>query len=327
MSTEITLKDEAMKLHTTIGMYAEQMATSVYNLGKAMSQMKDRELYKELKYESFEAYCQQEWGLQKSQSAKFISVYNNLGEDYIKEHNSLGISKLYLLSQLDEDDRAEIETTAEDSSVRELEKQIKQLKEEKEKLQCSFFDMEKEKEAAEELAAEFEKKLNEEKDKPTEVAVAEPDPEEVEKLAEKKAEEMTVTARARIQELKDQLDESRKETKKMQSQINRVSVLETDNDELRKKVEQLQNNDETENIKKGYELKLEALQKKLDEAEAKSTHVEVPAEADEDTIFKLKMQNFLPILNGVITFVEEAEKSEELKEKLKGALEKIILRL
>lgn len=325
MNTELTPKDEAMRLHAEIGMCISQINTSIYTMGRVMTMMKDRELYKELGYESFDGYCQQEWGLKHSQSAKFISVYNNLGEDYIKTRSSLGITKLYLLSQLNEDDRAEIEVSAEDSSVRELEKRIKQLEEEKEKLQCSFFDMEKEKEAAEELAAEFEGKLKAEIEKPNDVAVAEPDPEEVNRLAEQKAEEMTSTARARISELKDQLDSSRREVKEMKSQISKVSVLETKNEELKKKVEELQNSDESENIKKGYELKIEALQKKLDEVN--STHVDVPAGADEDTIFRLKMENFLPVLNGVVNFVENAEKSDELKGKLKGALEKIIARL
>lgn len=326
MSNEITLKDEAMKFHTQIGMYAEQVNTSVYNLGKAMATMKERELYKALNYESFEAYCEREWGLKRSQSAKFISVYNNLGKDYIQEHGSLGVSKLYLLSQLDDDDRAVIEATAEDSSVREMQEQIKKLKEENEKLQCSFFDMEKEKEAAEELAEEAESKLKEVMNQPTEVAVSEPDPEEIEKLAEEKAKEITAVSKKRIDELSEKLSKIEDEKKKMQSQIEKASILETKNAELQAKVDQSAS--ETDNIKKAYDMKLENLQKKLDEAEkANSTHVELPPEADEATIFKLKMENFLPVLNGIITFVNEADSSEELKSKLKGALEKIILRL
>lgn len=318
---ELTIKDEAVKLHSEITVYAEQLQKSIYMIGKLMAEMKERELYKQLGYESFEEYTDKEFGMKKSQSAKFISVFQNLGKDYITEHQSLGISKLYLLSQLEPDEREEIETTAEDTSVRELKEEIEKLKAEKEKMQLTFFEMKEEKEKAEDKLSEADARIKELEDKPQDVAVSEPDPAEIDALVEEKTEHI----RQKMSEMSEKLEEKEKEISSIKSQVAKVSKLETDKEMLEKKIEQMESSSsqEAENIKKAYEMKLENLQKKLEESEkAKSTQVEIP-EGDDMVKFTAMMDPWLASLNNIVEFVSKSEMSEELKPLLKAGLKNI----
>lgn len=205
---EITARDEALKLHSQAQMYASQAQESVLMLGKCMAEMKEKELFKELGYSDFEDYAFKEFNFKKSQANKYISIYNNLGEKYFEEHKALGVSKLYLLSQLDDEDRETIETDAEDSSYRELEKKIKDLEKEKEKMQLSIFDLESEN-----------KEL---KDRPIEVSVQEPDEAEIDKRVKEKTkslEEQVTLIGNMVDGYKEKENKLIDENRKLKSQL------------------------------------------------------------------------------------------------------------
>lgn len=195
---ELTTREHALELHSRIKMYAARVQDSIYNIGKCMAEMRDRALYKELEYDTFEEYSREEFNLGNTQASKFISVYRNLGEEYIKSNAQLGISKLYLLSQLAEEDREEIETEAVDCSFSELQKKIKELEAEKEKMQLSMFDLET--------------KNKELQERPVEVAVKEDNSEEIENIKagyEKKianSEEKLAKAEEKLAELEKKLE-------------------------------------------------------------------------------------------------------------------------
>jgi predicted nucleic acid-binding Zn-ribbon protein len=329
---EITLKDEAIRIDNEIQMWANNLGTAVYNIGRCMTQMKERMLYLELGYDTFEDYCLQKYQLKRSQAAKYISVYQNLDEKYILDNQGAGIQKLYMISQISEEDRENIEGTPEELSVTELKAQIEQLKKEREGEQLQFFEMQEKSEKAKteedklrekirkledqikdaeiehrnELSdvsrknEKLEKQIKELESKPQDVAVIEPTEEEImqkaEELAAERSEEII---RAERQDWTSQIEELKEQLKAKEQ--------------------------ETENIKAGYEKKLENL--------AGST----PAEAEESTQVdaaeeeKARMKELLTYIinasNEALELAQLSENSEMWMEKLRAVFGSISQKL
>ena len=352
MSNELTLRDEAIKLHQQIGMYADQAQVAIYNMGKCMYEMKEKSLYKQIGYETFDEYCKVEFDLKKSQSSKFISIYKNLGENYIQENQNIGVTKLYMLSQIAPEDREVIseENELDDISVKELEEQIKQLQKEKEDAQYKLFEITEENE-------KVKKELKTIQDKPVDVAVSEPDPKEIEARAEEIATEKTIAARKRMEDLSERLEEQEKENRKIRSQLETVSKLTYDNEMLEKKVKELEEkapkicdpdplevetmaeeiaNEKIEEIQKAAKNEVEQVkadfEKKLQNILAasaaakeneKSTQVEPDQSLPVKEQFKVYLQNVITLLNQAIEFANGTEQSEFLLSQLKSALQKV----
>lgn len=112
--------------------FAAQMAQqNLFDMCRMLKQMRDDKLYKELGYQNFEEYCENEVGFSRMQAHKYISIVEN-----IKNVNSslhFGVTKLALLSSLSESQQEEIQQTVdlEDISVRKLKEEIARLKKEK----------------------------------------------------------------------------------------------------------------------------------------------------------------------------------------------------
>lgn len=329
---ELTLKDEAIRIDNEIQMWANNLGTAVYNIGRCMTQMKERKLYEELGYSTFEDYCEQKYQLKRSQAAKYLSVYQNLDEKYILDNQGAGIQKLYMISQISEEDRKNLEGTPEELSVTELKAQIEQLKKEREGEQLQFFEMQEKSEKAKteedklrekikKLEDQFkdaeiehlnqlsdatrkneklEKKIKELESKPQDVAVVEPTEEEImqkaEELAAERSEEII---RAERQDWTSQIEELKEQLKAKEQ--------------------------ETENIKAGYEKKLENL--------AGST----PAEAEESTQVdaaeeeKARMKELLTYIinasNEALELAQLSENSEMWMEKLRAVFGSISQKL
>ena len=329
---ELTLKDEAIRIDNEIQMWANNLGTAVYNIGRCMTQMKERKLYEELGYSTFEDYCEQKYQLKRSQAAKYLSVYQNLDEKYILDNQGAGIQKLYMISQISEEDRENIEGTPEELSVNELKAQIEQLKKEREGEQLQFFEMQEKSEKAKteedklrekirkledqikdaeiehrnELSdvsrknEKLEKQIKELESKPQDVAVVEPTEEEImqkaEELAAERSEEII---RAERQDWTSQIEELKEQLKAKEQ--------------------------ETENIKAGYEKKLENL--------AGST----PAEAEESTQVdaaeeeKARMKELLTYIinasNEALELAQLSENSEMWMEKLRAVFGSISQKL
>lgn len=119
---------EAYNLNVRICVNAQMAQQNLYEVCKGLKEMRDGKLYKELGYNSFEAYTENEVGLKRRQAYNFISVAEAYGEN-VQSIAHFGTTKLALLAKLDEPQREEIQQTVnvEEVSVRELKKQIAQL--------------------------------------------------------------------------------------------------------------------------------------------------------------------------------------------------------
>ena len=71
---ELTDAVRAKDLDRRIKVSAQLAQQSLYDMCTAIKEMRDSKLYKELGYQNFEDYCEQEVGIKHSQAYRFISV-------------------------------------------------------------------------------------------------------------------------------------------------------------------------------------------------------------------------------------------------------------
>ncbi len=136
MTTEITAKQiEAAELNRRIIMAAQLAQQSLYEMCTGFKEMRDSKLYKELGYSDFGDYCEKETGFKRSQAYNYISIVEKLPADFVQSTGQIGVQKLALLTTLSEEERAELteNTDLENTTVKQLEQQIKTLRAEKDK--------------------------------------------------------------------------------------------------------------------------------------------------------------------------------------------------
>lgn len=129
---------KAVNLNRKIITAAQLAQQNLYEMCMGFKEMRDNKLYKELGYSDFGEYCEKETQINRQNVYKYIAVVEKLPEDFVstsRQNAQLCISKLYLLTTLSEEDRAEIteNTDLESVTVKQLEQQVKTLRAEKDK--------------------------------------------------------------------------------------------------------------------------------------------------------------------------------------------------
>lgn len=137
--SEIIISDNytrAYSLDKKIKANAQVVQESLYEICKGLKEMRDDKLYKELGYQNFEEYTKAELEIDRRQAYRYINIAENLTSDFVTSMSQIGTTKLTMLSKLDEATRNEIvkNTDVSGTSVKELEKQIRELKGENDKL-------------------------------------------------------------------------------------------------------------------------------------------------------------------------------------------------
>lgn len=139
MSEEIMTNErykEAYRLNAQICGGIEAVQKSAYEMFRALKQMRDGKLYKELGYQNFEEYCENEAGISRRHAYRYISIYENLPEDFVTSCHKIGVQKLCLLTALTDEQREEITQTVdlENTTVRELKMKLAQAEKKNEVL-------------------------------------------------------------------------------------------------------------------------------------------------------------------------------------------------
>lgn len=153
---------KAVNLNRRIITAAQLAQQSLYDMCMGFKEMRDSKLYKELGYQNFEDYCEQETNISSRSVYRYISVAEKLPPDFVTPVSQIGVRKLYLLTTLSEQERTEITQTTdlENTSVRELEQQIRQIRAEKDKAVADKSAAEAEASAAAQQAKSLEKAKN-----------------------------------------------------------------------------------------------------------------------------------------------------------------------
>lgn len=166
---ELMLKDindltekqkEFLEIHNNIFSSGVLINNGLIELAKNLKIMKDEKLYLEIGFDTFEIYCEEACGIKRSQAYKYIKVLDTLGENFLHSSGQIGISKLALLSSLTTDEREIIqaEVNISDVSVSELKDKIKKVEIERDKFKSSVIKKNTE-------IRELNKQINDLKDK------------------------------------------------------------------------------------------------------------------------------------------------------------------
>lgn len=163
--TEKAVTDDyvkAVNLNYHIKAAAQVAQQSLYEMCMDLKEMRDSKLYKELGYTEFNDYCKSEIGFSDRQAYNYISAVEKLPKELVNSSSLIGVKKLTLLAKLSEEERTEIteKNDLENTSVRELEQQIRQIKAEKDKAVADKSAAEAEASAAAQQAKSLEKAKN-----------------------------------------------------------------------------------------------------------------------------------------------------------------------
>lgn len=262
----------AIDLDARIKVHANLAWQNLMESAKCLKEMRDTKLYIELGYSSFEDYTLQSLNIKQRQAYTYIKAYEDLGERFLQSNASLGITKLGMLAQLPATIRDEFveQNDLASMSVEEVRKlvadndakgeQIELLTHERDDLQTAHNEAVNERDdlkdgltAAKEIIRRLESELDEARNKPTEVAVAEPDEETLNKIRNEAAQTAKAEAekqfKADKKALKDKLaaekdkavaEATQKANKDLEDYKQRLATVDEERANLLKRSEELE---------------------------------------------------------------------------------------
>lgn len=180
---------KAVNINRNIIVNVRTIEMSLYEVCKGLKEMRDSKLYKELGYQNFDEYCENETEISRRSAYKYISIIENLPENFVSPGAQIGVSKLYLLSTLSEEERTEIteNTDLESVSKRELEEKIKEIRSLNTKLDTAENEKESLKEELGQISREREnlyRQVKELEARPIDITVRESDSHEIANMKE-----------------------------------------------------------------------------------------------------------------------------------------------
>ena len=196
METTVLTKQHktAIELNQKIIITAQAAQQNLYDMCVMLKQMRDDKLYKELGYQNFEDYCENEIGFSYRHSHRLITIIENVKN--LTSMSGVGSTKLSLLATLSEPEQEQIQQTVnlEDTSVRELKaeiaklkadhkQEIKELSDENTELQGKMKELVSDADTVRAELAEANEKITELESRPVEVAVQD-NPESSKKIEE-----------------------------------------------------------------------------------------------------------------------------------------------
>lgn len=292
---------KALKCHSEIVSNCEVAQSALLNICKNLKTIRDEELYKELGFNSFGEYVENngDYEFKERQAYNYIATYEQLGAKVIEENAQAGITKLNLLVQIPAYERAEVleNNDLANISVSELKKLKDELVEKGE--QISFLENQ---------TADNEKEANAVQD-------------ELKKLQDK-----TQQLLEEKLELKRELEEQK--TKELEQNEQKTELSAEKTEKIKQKAEQ--------KAKADYERKLKAEIDKVKSDTKQALEVEYKekikkvssSSADESKIaFKFyfnEMKKNLEAFKQTIESVEDAELKAKYKEAYKQYLNLLI---
>ncbi|MCR4645016.1 MAG: hypothetical protein K5695_06365 [Oscillospiraceae bacterium] len=122
----------AVALTRSIIANAQAAQQSLYEVCKGLKEMRDGKLYKELGYQNFADFCENETGIKISQAKKYVAIADRMTDETASQLAKISTEKLYMLAMLDEPTREAVTETVdvESVTVKELREQISRIESE-----------------------------------------------------------------------------------------------------------------------------------------------------------------------------------------------------
>lgn len=288
----------AVETDTQIKQSALNAQQNLYDMAMGFKKMRDEKLYTALSYENFGDYCEKETGMKRSNVYNYISVIEKLPPDFVQSIGQrVGMTKLQLLTTLDDEQRAEITETTdlESTTVKELKAQIDSVKKQNDILKNERDRALESNEDASHQVFMADKKVLEMKNKVSELE------KQIKELESRPIEVISETDSKEVADLKDAMKRVDLEWGERYSELQeqnfkeRRELLQKANQAEQEKQEQLAKlNEELEKTKAEYETKL----------------AENPAKADDKATFKAYLATALDGVKRLCEYVKNNSQSE-----------------
>ena len=130
--SEITVSEQhkqAIELHQKIIVSANLAQQNIWDMCNGLKTMRDNKLYKELGYQNFEDYCENEVGMKRSNAYNYISIVEKINPENVQTFGQISKSKLMLLATISAEIAEKLDL--ENTTVKQLKAEIDRLKDEK----------------------------------------------------------------------------------------------------------------------------------------------------------------------------------------------------
>ena len=299
-----TQYETAIELNQKIIITAQMAQKNLYDMCVLLKQMRDDKLYKELGYQNFEDYCEQEVGMKRRNAYNYISIIEKTGNVQSIAH--FGMTKLSLLASLSEPEQKEIQEKIdlETTSVRKLKEEIEKLKSEKQEAEKYLSNQAREErqkaEQANDRLTEANKRIKELESRPITVVEDEKMKEENEKLKNllRDAEQKLAA--------NDTGDYELKNAKATIRELDKQLSIETQD-----------HANEQNRIRRKYQDEINRLNEQLKKQEENVRTVEIP---DMKEVFRAYYQNAINAFNAMINFISGIEGDKDFYLKKSGQL-------
>lgn len=128
--------ESAEQVHNRICDNFAIVEKTLYEICVDLKSIRDNKHYKTLGYNTFEDYCLKNFNLNRRTVYRYISVAENLSNDFVTSmsQNGVGVTKLDIISRLTDEERSELmqNTDIEHTPVKQLEQKSKEIKENRE---------------------------------------------------------------------------------------------------------------------------------------------------------------------------------------------------
>ena len=284
---------KAAELDRRIKTSAQLAQQSLYDMCMGFKEMRDSRLYKELGYSDFGDYCEKETGFSKMNVYRYISIAENLPQDFVNSSLQIGVKKLTLLAKLSDEERTELAENIdlESTTVKELKAKIDILQNERDRA------MESNAEASHQVFM-ADKKVLEMKNKVTQLEA------EIKDLESRPIEVAVETDSKEVANLKDAMRRVDLDWSEKYSKLEEDSLK--DRRELLQKAEQAE---------KDKQDKLSQLRAELDRTKAEyekklSGKADTAPVQDDKAIFKAYLSTAVDSVTRLVGFVNEHNDSD-----------------
>ena len=320
--------EKAVKLNQEILVSADTAQKSIWTMCTKLKEMRDGKLYKELGYQNFEDYCENEVGMKRRNVYNYISIVEKINTENVQPVAQIGVKKLSLLATLSSEQQSDIaeKVDLETTTYKELKAEIDKLKKDNSKLDAKLKAEAANAEEARSDLREAQKTLKTEsiktcserdrankaleklRSKEQEITRLERENEE---LRSRPVEVAVVDNSAEYeQKLKDALEAAKQENRQHEAELE--EKLRAENEAIRKKLEEEKQTAISE-VRSDYE-------KKLSESKAAEP-------VDEDKLkFKVYLTSAYDILGRLLVLA--SQHTEPIyKEKIKHLLNSVLMNL
>ena len=283
---------EAVMIHESIIHHAVEAATHLYEMGRQLKTMRDSKLYKQLGYETFGDYVENngEYSFKERQAYKYIKIVESYSGAFIAENQGLGVERLEMLSALGERDAAELvaETDLAGMTTAEVKQLIKDKQGLGEQLSLLTEELEKTKSGEDLAAAEKQRELDD---------------------AEKKIKDLEKKLKAEKKKSKESIGEKDGEIMLLKEQLSSATPSAEQIEKIKNEAD-AEHQKEISEIKAEYEAKLSAAEDKMSAIEKKTRSAD---EAERRAALKVYFEETQKNINAFVEKVSQLEGEEKEK--------------